>query len=413
VVLKDTFVRQVKHTGQKGIDKHFDGDGLYLAVTPAGGRLWRFDFRFCGKGQTLSIGRYPDVSLADARRRLSEARQLLAQGVNPCAAKQADRQAKMAAAANTVEAMARDWLDTRKDGWSQSHYIRESRNVTKDLLPYLGRRPIGEVEPPELLAVVRRVEARGALDVAHRVLITARGIWQHAIAHGYAARDITQDINRALRPRTKSNYPAITDPAGLSELLRACDAYKGGPVVRAALAIAPILFQRPGNLRMMRWADLDLDGGLWLIPSEHMKRSLQNKKDGSAHIVPLPRQVVHILRELEPLTGAREYVFPGFRDPRRPMSEAAVTAALHGLGYQGRHSWHGYRATGRTLLREVFKADIDVVEVQLAHRRQILHGGAYDRAQFVDERVVLLQRWADYLDRLRTGAEVIPISRTG
>jgi len=219
---------------------------------------------------------------------------------------------------------------------------------------------------------------------------------------------MTQDIKKALKPHIRENFPAITDPAGLAELLRACAAYRGGPVVRAALRLAPILFQRPGNLRAMRWADLDLAGGLWAIPSEDMKRTKAQKINGQPHAVPLPRQAVEVLQELHPLTGAGVYVFPGLRDKAAPMSEAAVNAALHAMGYKDRYCWHGYRATGRTILRQVLKYPPDVIEAQLAHKGQITHAGAYDRATHVEERGTMLQAWADYLDKLRQGADVVP-----
>lgn len=408
MALTNTFVQQVKPSGKKNGDKHSDGHGLYLHVKESG-KYWRMAYRHAGKQKTLALGVYPDVSLAKARQKCREARQVLADGVDPMEVKRARKAEVIAATNNTVRAVGDNWLKIKMDGWSAAHYKRESRNLTKDVYPYLGHRVIGEIEPPELLQVIRKVEARGALDVAHRVLLTSRGVWQHAVATGYATRDITQDIKKALRPHLKRNLPAITKPKELADLLRASDAYKGGPIVRAALAIAPILFQRPGNLRRMRWVDVDLDAGVWTIPSEDMKRTKAQKLNGAPHVVPMPRQAVEILRELQPLTSAREYVFPGFRDPKAPMSEAGVNAALHAMGYKGRHTWHGYRAAGRTILREVLGYDVDVIETQLAHKGQITHGGAYDRAQFVQERAVMLQEWADYLDKLRRGADVIPL----
>lgn len=404
--LSDTFVRSVKHSGRAAGDKHADGDGMYLLVKAAG-KYWRMDYRFAEKRKTLALGVYPEVTLAKARKRRQDARELLAEGIDPSEAKKAQEAEVMAVTANTVRAVGDAWLKTKKGGWSDTHYERESRNLAKDVYPFLGSRPICQIEPPELLRVIRRVEERGALDVAHRVLLTARGVWQFAVAEGHAQRDITQDIKKALQTHTKQNYPAITNPAELGKLLRACDGYKGGPVVRAALAIVPVLFQRPGNIRAMRWADLDLDGGMWAIPSADMKRTKAQKLNGAEHLVPLPRQVVEVLRELQPLTGNREYVFPGLRDPKAPMSEAAVSAALNAMGYKGIQTWHGYRATGRTIIREQLRYPKDVIEYQLAHRGQITHGGAYDRAEYLEERREMLQAWADYLDKLKAGAEVI------
>ncbi|GAB2467379.1 tyrosine-type recombinase/integrase [Comamonas humi] len=404
--LSDTFVKQTKHSGRPTGDKHSDGGGLYLHVMAAG-KYWRMAYRFGGRQKTLALGVYPAVSLAQARKRREEARAWLAEGVDPSEAKKAREAEVMASTANTVQAVGDAWLKTKKGGWSDSHYKRESRNLSKDLYPFIGSRPIGSIEPPELLKVIRKVEERGALDVAHRVLLTARGVWQYAVAEGHAQRDITQDIKKALQTHTKQNYPAITNPAKLGELLRACDGYKGGPVVRAALAIVPVLFQRPGNIRAMRWADIDLENGMWAIPSADMKRTKAQKLNGAEHLVPLPRQVVAVLRELQPLTGHREYVFPGLRDPKTPMSEAAVSAALNAMGYRGIQTWHGYRATGRTMIREQLRYPKDVIEYQLAHRGQITHGGAYDRAEYLEERRAMLQAWADYLDKLKAGAEVV------
>lgn len=404
--LSDTFVRHVKNSGKPAGDKYSDGDGMYLLVKAAG-KYWRMDYRFADKRKTLALGVYPEVSLAKARKRRIEAREQLAEGIDPGEAKRAQEAKEIAITANTVQAIGDAWLDTKKGGWSDTHYERESRNLEKDVYPFLGARPIGQIEPPELLKVIRRIEERGAFDVAHRVLLTSRGVWQHAVAEGYAQRDITQDIKKALKTHTKQNYPAITNPTELGKLLRACEGYKGGPVVRAALAIVPVLFQRPGNIRTMRWADLDLDGGMWAIPSADMKRTKAQKLNGAEHLVPLPRQVVNVLRELQPLTGSREYVFPGLRDPKAPMSEAAVSAALNVMGYKDVQTWHGFRATGRTIIREQLRYPKDVIEYQLAHKGQITHGGAYDRAEYLEERREMLQAWADYLDKLRQGADVL------
>ena len=311
----------------------------------------------------------------------------------------------------SVRVMARVWLEHHRATWSDTHYAREKRNLEKDLLPWLGHRPIGGIEPVELLAVVKNVEARGVLSVAQRVHLTAHGVWCHAVATGRASTDITPSIKKALLPHLQKNFPAIVEPVELGELLRAMDGYKGGFIVRAALRIVPILFQRPGNLRTMRWADLDFDRGLWSIPSEDMKRTKAQKINGQPHVCPLPPQAVELLSELHCLTGGGVWVFPGLRDRKKPMSEAAVTAALHALGYKGKQSWHGFRATGRTILRQVLKYPADVIEAQLAHKGQITHGGAYDRGTHLDKRTVMIRHWADYLDKLRAGADVIELKR--
>lgn len=385
-----------------------DASGLYLEISPAGSRRWFWKTYQDGKEGRLSLGSYPAVSLTAARKARDAAKGQKSEGVDPLQARQVERLKASVGSGDTFEATANDWLERGKPNWSDTHYVRERRNITKDLIPYLGKRAIGSIKPIELLAVIQKVEARGALDVAHRVHITAHGVWCHAVATGRAERDITPDIKKALKPHIKENLPAIIEPAQLAGLLRASEAYNGGPVVRAALKLAPILFQRPGNLRTMRWADLDLDAGLWTIPSEDMKRTKAEKINGQAHISPLPRQAVKTLQDLFKLTGHGVYVFPGLRDHAKPMSEAAVSAALHAMGYKDIHTWHGYRATGRTILRQVLKYEKDVIEAQLAHKGQITHGGAYDRTTHIEDRTSMLQVWADYLDKLARGADVIP-----
>ena len=381
--------------------------GLYLEISPSGSKRWFWKYRKDGREARMALGSYPSVGPKDARKARDAAKLNKSDGIDPVQARQVEKLKASVGTGDTVAATASDWLERGKPNWSDTHYVRELRNVTKDLNPYLGKRAIGDILPIELLAVIQKVEARGALDVAHRVLITAHGIWCHAVATGRATRDITPDIKKALKPHIRENLPAITDPLELGELLRASEAYKGGPIVRAALKMAAMLFQRPGNLRTMRWADLDLDKALWAIPSDDMKRTKAQKINGQAHVVSLPRQAVDVLRDMQQLTGGGEYVFTGLRDHKAPMSEAAVSAALAAMGYKGRHTWHGYRATGRTILRQVLKFPVDVIEAQLAHKGQITHGGAYDRATHLEERTPMLQTWADYLDKLRIGGDVI------
>ena len=406
-MLTDAQCRNAVCPPEKKQSKLYDAGGLFLEVSPAGSKRWFLKYRVDAKEKKLALGSYPKVTLTAARKAREAAKLQKAEGVDPLQARQVEKLKESVGSGDTLTATASDWLERGQPNWSATHYVRERRNITKDLMPYLGKRAIASIKPIELLAVIQKVEARGALDVAHRVLITAHGVWCHAVATGRAERDITPDIKKALKPHIKENLPAITAPAKLAELLRASEAYSGGPLVRAALKLAPILFQRPGNLRMMRWADLDLEAALWSIPSEDMKRTKAEKINGQAHVVPLPRQAVAVLLDLHKLTGEREYVFPGLRDWRTPMSEAAVSAALHAMGYKGIHTWHGYRATGRTILRQVLKYPTDVIEAQLAHTGQITHGGAYDRTTHLEDRADMLQVWADYLDKLAKGADVI------
>ena len=410
-MLTDAQCRNATCPPDKTRGRFSDAGGLYLEVSPAGSKRWFLKYRAIGKEKRLALGSYPDVSLTAARKARDAAKLQKSEGVDPVQARQVEKLKISVGSGDTLAATASDWLERGKPNWSATHYVRENRNITKDLIPYLGKRDIASIKPIELLAVIQKVEERGALDVAHRVLITAHGVWCYAVATGRAERDITPDIKKALKPHIKENLPAITDPMKLGELLRASEAYNGGPVVRAALKLAPILFQRPGNLRTMRWADLNLDAALWSIPSEDMKRTKAEKINGQAHVVPLPRQAVQVLRDIQILTGDREFVFPGLRDWRTPMSEAGVSAALNAMGYKGIHTWHGYRATGRTILRQVLKYPKDVIEAQLAHTGQITHGGAYDRATHVEERTDMLQVWADYLDKLAAGADVVQFKR--
>lgn len=410
-MLTDAECRNAKCPPDKKQARFADSGGMYLQVSPAGSKRWFLKYRIAGVEKQLALGSYPKVTLIAARKARDAAKLQKSTGVDPAQARQIQKLKATVSSGDTFAAVASDWLARGKPNWSETHYARESRNISKDLVPYLGKRAISSIKPVELLAVIHRVEERGALDVAHRVLITARGVWCHAVATGRAELDITPSIKKALKPHIRENLPAIIDPVELGELLRASDAYKGGPIVRAALKMAALLFQRPGNLRTMRWADLNLDAGLWAIPSADMKRTKAEKINGQAHVVSLPRQAVEILRDLQQLTGGREFVFPGLRDHSKPMSEAGVSAALAAMGYKGRHTWHGYRATGRTILRQVLKFPADVIEAQLAHTGQITHGGAYDRATHLEERIPMLQQWADYLDKLRVGADVIPMHK--
>ena len=407
--LTDAQCRNAVCPPEKKQSKLYDAGGLFLEISPAGSKRWFLKYRIETKEKKLALGRYPDVTLTAARKARDAAKIQKSDGIDPLQARQVEKLKATVGTGDTFTATANDWLERGKPNWSETHYVREQRNIVKDLAPYLGKRAIGSIKPIELLAVIQKVEARGALDVAHRVHITAHGVWCHAVATGRAERDITPDIKKALKPHIKENLPAIIDPVQLAGLLRAMEGYSGGPVVRAALKMAPILFQRPGNLRTMRWADLNLNAGTWTIPSEDMKRTKAEKLNGQAHVSPLPRQAVEALRDLHKLTGHGVYVYPGLRDHTKPMSEAAVTAALHALGYKGVQSWHGFRATGRTILRQVLKFETDVIEAQLAHKGQITHGGAYDRTTHIEDRTDMLQVWADYLDKLARGADVISI----
>lgn len=399
-MLTDAKCRNAKCPPDKKRLRLTDSGGLYLEISPGGSKRWFQKVYPAGKESRLAHGSYPLVTLVAARKKRDAIKTQMSEGIDPLQLRRASKWRQSATGDGLLSSTARAWLELNRPQWSDTHYVRERRNLEKDLLPHLGFRNIRDIQPIELLAVLRKVEERGATDVPNRVLLTARGVWKFAVASGYAERDITGDIKKALKPHLKQNLPAITEPSALRELLLASKAYRGGAIMRVALRMACILFQRPGNLRTMRWKDIDLATGVWSIPSEDMKRTMVQKVNGQAHVVPLPRQAIELLTDLSALTGDGEYVFPGVRDRKAPMSEAGVNAALHAMGFQGRHCWHGYRATGRTILRQVLKYPTDVIEAQLAHKGQITHGGAYDRATHLDERATMLQQWADYLDGL-------------
>lgn len=405
-----------------------DGDGLYLLLWVKGGsHAWRLDYTHAGRRKTLSLGTYPDTGLALARRKAQEARELLQQGVDPSdqrkAAKQAhqravevqQREAEGLPPEGSFEAVAREWLaQVHEVENTPAHAQRTRTRLEQNVFPWLGRRPIGEIEPPELLQCLRRVEARGARETAHRVKFACGQVFRYGIATGRCARDPAGDLRGALAGVATRHHSAITEPKRVGELLRAIDAYKGHAATRAALALAPLVFQRPGELRMAEWAEFDLDGAMWTIPSARMKRRKAAKENGRPHLVPLSRQAVEILRDLKPLTGISRYVFPSLRTRERPMSDAAVLAALRRMGFpKDEMSGHGFRAMARTMLAERLGVSPEVIEAQLAHEVGDPLGRAYNRTQFVDQRRDMMQRWADYLDRLRRGAEIVPLPARG
>lgn len=387
-----------------------DAGGMYLQVSPAGSKRWFLKYRIDGKEKQLALGSYPDVSLTAARKARDAAKLVKSAGVDPVQARKVAKLKQSALGADTFKETALEWYDKHKSRWSSHYAIRELRNLEKDLFPYFATRRIGEIEPIELLAAIRKVEERGALDVAHRVLTTARAVWRYAVATARAPRDISGDIAGALTPHHGKHFAAITDPAKLGELIRVIRGYQGGPIVRAALQLAPMLFQRPGELRGMAWAELDLDAGLWTIPAVRMKRKIEGKKNGIPHVVPLPTQAVEILRCLQPITGGSTLAFPGERSHERPISDNTLRAALLTLGYGPTvQSVHGFRATARTILAEVLEVDPLVIEAQLAHAVKDANGTSYNRTQYLKQRTTMMQQWADYLDKLARGADVIPI----
>lgn len=383
-----------------------DGDGLYLEVTPSSKR-WFFRFYSPGKDSRIAIGQYPKVGLSAARKAKDEAKAQQSQGKDPATERKIAK-LQGASIGDTFKATALEWYGKHSPRWSNHHAIREKRNLEKDLFPYIGERRMEEVRPVELLAVVRKVEERGALDVASRVLGTARAVWRYGVATARCERDITADLVGALTPHKGRHFAAITDPVKLGQLLRVIRGYQGGPIVRTALQLAPILFQRPGELRGMAWSEVDLEKGIWTIPAARMKRQKEGKEYGADHLVPLPRQAVEMLRDLQPLTGNGPMVFPGERSKTQPISDNTLRAALGTLGYGSDvQSVHGFRATARTILAEVLEFDPFMIEAQLAHAVKDANGRAYNRTSYVMQRAAMLQAWADYLDKLRDGDNVI------
>lgn len=397
-----------------------DGGGLVLDVRPTGSGWWRIRYWRNSRENMLSLGVYPRVSLKQAREQRDEARRLLANGSDPSAKRAVDKAAqavkaeaaRLAAAGlpgpGTFDHAAREWHARMSPSWSPGHAAKVMALLENDLLPYLGVRPLAEVTAPELLKQARRVEARGAVETAYRALKIAGAVFRHGVQHGYCDSDPTRDLKGAVVLPVAKHRAAVTDPSKLGELLRAIDAYQGTPVVRAALALAPLVFVRPGELRKAEWAEIDLDGATWTIPAARMKGRLKAKLNGPAHVVPLAPQAVAILRDLHPLTGRGLYVFPSPLTEDRPLSDNGVLSALRRMGFgKDEMTGHGFRATARTILAERLNIDTNVIEAQLAHAVGDALGRAYNRTKFMDQRRDMMKKWADYLDRLRDGARVV------
>jgi integrase len=384
--------------------KLFDGGGLFLMVTPSGGKLWHFKYRFDMKERKLALGTYPEISLADARQRREEARTQIAHGIDPGAVRKAQKLAETEET-DTFEVIAREWFAKFKSTWTEGYASTTMRRLERDLFPWVGRRPINQIKAHELLTALRRVESRGALETAHRIRNISSLVFRYAVATGRAERDPSGDLKGALPPPGEKHHAAITDPKEVAPLLRAIDGYQGHFVVKCALRLAPLFFVRPGELRHAEWEEIDFDEAIWSIPAHKMKMK-------QAHIVPLCRQALEILAELKKLTGTSKYVFPSGRTLARPMSENAVLAALRRMGYDKETmTGHGFRAMARTILDEVLQVRPDFIEHQLAHTVRDPLGRAYNRTAHLEARKKMMQLWADYLDKLKAGAEIISIRR--
>lgn len=376
-----------------------DSGGLYLQVSPGGSKRWFWKYRIAGLEKRMALGSYPSVTLKDVRARRDEAKKLKADGRDPVQTRKIEDLKSSNPTGDTFKSVALEWFKRQTPQWSSGHAERGLRQLERDLFPWIGERKLADIEPVELLATLRKVEARGAVETADRGLMLCRQVWRYGVATGRVPRDITADLKGALSPYRGKHFAAITDPVKLGELLRAIQAYRGGPIVRAALQLAPLLFQRPGELRAAEWAEIDLDGALWTIPAARMKRGKDGKENGDPHLVPLSSQAVEVLRGLHPLTGHGPMVFPGERDHDRPISENSVRTALISMGYTSEvHTWHGFRATARTMLAERLDCDPLVIEAQLAHAVKDANGRAYNRTKYLEQRRRMMQQWADYLD---------------
>ena len=401
MALTNTFVKNVKHSGAASGDKYTDGRAMYLLVNSVG-KYWRMNYRFADKRKTLALGVYPDVGLAKARERREKAREQLADGIDPANAKREERQAQADAAANTFEAVARVWLTKTASKRAEVTQSKITTLLKKDVFPFIGSLPISTIKPRDVLdKSVRKIEARGSIDTAHRAKQICGQIFRYAVAIGLAERDVTSDLRGALAAIPESHFAAITEPKQVGELMRSIFDYNGNPYTVAALKLTPLVFVRPGELRTAEWSEIDLEAAEWRIPGNKMKMKVD-------HLVPLSTQAVEILRGIKLITGHGRFVFPSLRTGERPMSENTINAALRGMGYSKEvHTAHGFRATARTIMDEVLSQRVDLIEHQLAHAVKDPNGRAYNRTAHLPARKVMMQVWADYLDKLRLGADVI------
>jgi integrase len=386
-----------------------DSAGLYLEISPAGAKRWFWKFYPDGKESRLALGSYPEVTLKAARLARDAARKAGGEGINPVQQRKAEKLATSASSATTFEAVAREFHQSKLEGWSESHQTKWLRLLVKDVFPWLGTLPLTTITAPLLLDTLRRIERRGAVSTAHDAREYCGQVFRYGIATGRCERNPATDLHGALKPLVEKHMAAVLEPLQAGALLRACAGYAGHPVTRVALVLSALVFQRPGNLRAMEWAEIDAEGAMWAIPAEKMKRSVHGKVNGRPHMVPLSRQALALLAELRPLTGAGRYVFPSIRTGDKPMSENTIRAALRGMGYTNEDMTpHGFRAMARTLMVERLNMNPEVLEAQLAHGKSGPLGMAYDRAEFMEQRRHMMQAWADYLDTLRDGAQVLP-----
>jgi integrase len=405
--LTDTQVRNAKPK-PKDAPKTYtlaDGGGMYLEVSPTGSKIWRMAYRqpSSKKNNRLTFGPYPEISLLEARERRAVARKLLAEEIDPASVRRQEQATRTADAANTFEALAREWLSKTAADRAESTQEKNTDWLEKNIFPEIGTMPISTIRPPDVLAALRKIEARGAIESAHKIKQLCGRVFRYAVSSGFADRDVTTDLRGALSAIPAAHFAAITDPRRAGDLMRSIHAYGGHAYATAALKLSPLVFQRPGEIRSMEWAEVDLDAAEWRIPGTKMKM----KND---HIVPLAKQAVELLQAVHSMTGNGRYVFPSVRTGERCMSENTINAALRGMGYDKETmTAHGFRAMARTILDEVLGERVDLIEHQLAHAVKDPNGRAYNRTAHLPARRKMMQNWADYLDKLRVGAEVVPL----
>jgi integrase len=399
--LTDTAVKNSKRKAQSY--KLTDGDGMYLLVQPNGGKYWRLKYRFAGKEKLLALGVYPEITLQTARKRRMEARELLAHGTDPAAARKAEKRAARVLAENTFEAVAQEWYENQRGKWSRAHAGHVLIRLKRELFPALGARPIATISAADVLDVLRGIERRGALEVVAKCRVIAGQVFRYAIATGRTSSDPTRDLKGALKTREKQHYARLSE-ADLPEFLRKAGAYDGGVITKLAIKLLVLTFVRTGELREAKWGEFDLDKGAWRIPAERMKSRAE-------HFVPLSSQAVDALRQLHQITGSREHVFPNEHHPLKAMSENTILFALYRMGYRGRATGHGFRATASTILNEQ-GWDADVIERQLAHKEVNKVRAAYHHSEYLAERRKMMQAWANFLDAKRgAGEQVVAIRR--
>ncbi len=411
--LTDSRIRTEKPTDKP--KRLFDGGGMYLEVSPAGGKLWRLKYRFGGKEKRLALGTYPETSLADARERREAARKLLAQGVDPGEQRKAEKAAGEERAANSFEVIAREWLAVKQPEWTPGQYGKERDRLENHAFPRIGALPIANIGVAEIRPLLSHVVKQGHIEQAHRLRHQLSRVFRFAVATERASRDPAADLRDTLPARQPKNHPTITDPKQVGELMRAIDGFAGTFSVKCALQLAPLWFCRPGEIRMAEWAHFDLDSEhpTYTVPpaNRKLKKAAKENPTTPPHVVPLSRQALEILLELRKLTGRGRYLFPGARDPKRHMSDGAINAALARIGYKGIITGHGFRHMARTLLGEMGWG-AEALERQLSHKEPGV-AGVYNKAQHLPERRKVMQAWADYLSNLRAGGNVVGIRLVG